>query len=157
LGDDVDGPGKGELMATNLPKGDEGLEAVFNNPNAEADLRDWMTKPIMHIRYISIEDKPGMVGLSYDGTINQVVADPKDSSKRELKWISDCALFIDIETSANNVTEFTFRDEGARTVERFALLLQPTHWNHGSSRLPLSTLLELPIEWVNWTLRLSKS
>lgn len=66
------------------------------------------------IRKASTDDHAGTVGMAEDGTIQRVLASKKDPSKKTLDWISDCAVYIDTETSANNVTEFTFKGKGAK-------------------------------------------
>ena len=73
------------------------------------------------IRKVSIEDQSGTVGLAEDGTVKQVMIG-KDEVK-SLKWVSDCALYIETETSANNATEFTFKGEGAKDHREISFTL----------------------------------
>ena len=80
------------------------------------------------IRKVSLEDQFGTVGLAEDGTVKQVVVN-KDEVK-SLSWISDCALYIDTETSANNVTEFTFKGEGAKDRRKVCFTLPADSLEH---------------------------
>jgi hypothetical protein len=90
--------------------GDERLESVFHNPEAQEDLRAWESFPAF--RAVSIDDQPGSIGIDInDGTVKKVeiVGD-----QRTLKSVSDCALFINTETVASGNTEFTFKGIGAK-------------------------------------------
>ena len=77
------------------------------------------------IRKVSLDDQSGTVGVAEDGTIKRVVGLSKDDpSKKELHWISDCACFVDTETSAGDVTEFTFVGTGAKDHRKVKFTLQ---------------------------------
>jgi hypothetical protein len=57
-------------------------------------------------------DEEGAIGVIENGTVAQIVSTEGDGRTR--KWISDCAICVDVETNARDVTEFTFRGIGAR-------------------------------------------
>ena len=82
------------------------------------------------IRKASIEDQSGTIGLVEDGTVKQVVASKDDPPVKRLIWVSDCALHIDTETSANNITEFTFMGEGAKDHRKVSFTLQADALEH---------------------------
>lgn len=75
------------------------------NGNGSSD-----SKPAL--RSVSLDDPIGAVGLDSDGTIKTVVC--YTDSQKVLKWLSDCAVYIDTETVANNETEFMFQGVGAK-------------------------------------------
>jgi DNA repair photolyase len=66
------------------------------------------------IRHVTLEHENGYTGIADDGTIKEVVIDKKDSSKKSLSWISDCAVHIITETIASDCTEFCFHGIGAK-------------------------------------------
>jgi hypothetical protein len=78
------------------------------------------------IRPVRIEHDNGYTGLAEDGTIKQVVIDKKDSSKRSLNWVSDCAVHIVTETLANDCTEFCFQGVGAKDKRNVKFIMLAT-------------------------------
>jgi hypothetical protein len=82
------------------------------------------------IRKASLEDQSGTVGIAEDGTVKQVLASKEDPPVKSMIWISDCALYIDTETSANNVTEFTFKGTGAKDHRKISFTLPADSLEH---------------------------
>jgi hypothetical protein len=67
-------------------------------------------------RYITKTDPPGTVGVcEATGMVSKVIRSEDDDGKQfnKLVPLSDCALRIDTETTANGGTEFTFKGIGA--------------------------------------------
>ena len=64
------------------------------------------------IRLLRPDDEPGAIGIAPDGTVQTVTTDPKGN--KELKWVSDCAIGIYMETQEDRRTEFVFRGKGAK-------------------------------------------
>ena len=77
------------------------------------------------IRGISPSDNFGAVGVADDGTVRMVdEIDTQAGPKKFLKWVSDCAVWVDTETRADSKTELTFEGIGAndKTRKRFTLI-----------------------------------
>jgi hypothetical protein len=76
------------------------------------------------IRPVNIDQESGYTGLAEDGTIKEVIIDKKDSSKKSLVWISDCAVHIVTETAASDCTEFCFQGIGAKDKRHVKFTMQ---------------------------------
>ncbi len=76
------------------------------------------------IRPVNIDHADGYVGLAEDGSIRVVETDQKDSSKRSLEWVSDCAVHIVTETIASDTTEFCFCGKGAKDKRSVRFVMQ---------------------------------
>ena len=112
-------------------------EGIISEETAREAGLESQNGPTIRIRKASIGDQSGTVGLAEDGTIAQVVKIKDEPPVKNLKWISDCALYIDTETSANNVTEFTFKGEGAKDRRRVSFTLQADSLEHQKFRTAL--------------------
>ncbi len=67
-------------------------------------------------RYVTKDDPPGTVGVCQTtGVVSKVIRSENDEGKafNKLVSLSDCALRVDTETTANGKTEFTFKGVGA--------------------------------------------
>jgi len=76
-----------------------GLEAGMNNPRG-----------IPEISRVTADSPARATGVAEDGRVKQV---KEHEGNKTLDWISDCALYIKIETRAKDVTEFVFCGKGA--------------------------------------------
>jgi hypothetical protein len=63
------------------------------------------------IRPVTMADKMGYIGLAEDGYLR--VNTFKDGVTK-LQWLSDCPVYIAVETDAKHKTEFTFKGVGAK-------------------------------------------
>jgi len=76
-------------------------------------------KSAPRIREVSREDPAGTIGVN-----NGIVVKVTKGEKKDLQWISDCALHIDTETAANGSTEFLFVGRGAKDGREASFSLQ---------------------------------
>ncbi|MFZ2470553.1 MAG: hypothetical protein WAW52_01295 [Methanothrix sp.] len=81
-----------------------------------ADQIDPVMEDGPRFRYVTKDDPTGTVGVcKVTGMVSKVVSRDNDDGKpfNKLVPLSDCALRIDTETTANGETEFTFKGVGA--------------------------------------------
>ena len=81
-----------------------------------ADQIDPVGEDFPRFRYVTKDDPVGTVGVcEVTGMVSKVVRSENDEGKsfNKLLPLSDCALRIDTETTANGETEFTFNGVGA--------------------------------------------
>jgi len=77
------------------------------------------------LRGVSTADEWGSVGVTDDGTVRVVDnLNTMDGPKKYLKWVSDCAVWVDTETRADGKTELTFEGIGAndKTKKKFTMI-----------------------------------
>jgi len=81
------------------------------------------------LRKVSSENRLGTTGYDPNtGTIQKVAEITKPDGTKDigLKWVSDCAVRISVETSATDKTEFTFRGVGAKDGRTVCFTMRAT-------------------------------
>jgi len=99
----------GALRAT---AGQIGLPAEEAEKTIQSGITSGMAHPreIPKISRVTPDSPAGAIGVAPDGRVRQV---KEHEGNKTLAWISDCALYIKVETRAKEATEFVFCGKGA--------------------------------------------
>jgi len=89
-----------------------GLEEGEIDRTIQSALKSGMAQPreIPKISRVTPDSPAGAIGVAPDGRVRQV---KEQDGNKTLAWISDCALYIKVETRAKEATEFVFCGKGA--------------------------------------------